>query len=232
MRLRRAAILGVGVVVLVGVADRGLRVAAEHRLAKQTSCRLDAAHSSVEIGGFLLGPQIVRNRYSHVTVHSTGVHEPDGLVDLTADLHDVRHVSDRTLRAGHGEVTVTVPFSTVAAQAGPHITASEADGQLVFSSDDETNGTGGSTVYANVSLVHDSVIVTPVRVFNAGAPVPLAKAKAIAARAGLSLDPRRTPLPSSLTSLGLRSATATAAGLQLQAAGPDLTITLPNVPGC
>lgn len=59
-----------------------------------------------------------------------------------------------------------------------------------------------------------------------------AAAKRIAARSGQSLAPRRVPLPSTLTSLGLTSATATSAGLPLQASGPNLNLILPVVAGC
>jgi LmeA-like phospholipid-binding len=229
---RRVAVIAVVAIVVVGVGDRVLRAAAEKRLARQTTCRLRSVDSSVSIGGPLLLPQIVRGRYSHVVVDSTGVPEAGGPVDLTADLHDVRQVGNNQLHAGHGLITVTVPFATVGAQAGPGIEATESDGELAFDAVSGKAASYGATVFATVSLDHDTLVVTPTQVSVAGTPVPLAKAKRIAARTGQSLAPHRTPLPRSLTSLGLTSATATDRGIVLSASGPDLTLTIPDVPGC
>ena len=75
-------------------------------------------------------------------------------------------------------------------------------------------------------------MVTPYKSLLAGKRVPWAQAKQTAARTGFSLAQRRVPLPTSLTDLGLRSASVTAAGLLLRAAGPNLMITLPDVAGC
>jgi LmeA-like phospholipid-binding len=231
-RGRRAAVIAVVAVVIVGVGDRVLRAAAEKRLARQTTCRLRAVESSVSIGGPLLLPQIVRGRYSHVVIDSTGVAESGGPVDFTADLHDVREVGDKALHAGHGLITVTVPFTTVGAQAGPGIKATESDGELAFEAVSGKAASYGATVFATVSLDHDTLVVTPTQVSADGAPVPLAQARRIAARTGQSLAPRRTPLPTSLTSLGLTSATATDRGIVLSASGPNLTLAIPDVPGC
>ena len=232
MLVRRMAIGSAVVLALVAVGDQGLRAAAEHRLARQTSCRLHAVHSSVGIGGPLLVPQIVRNRYRHITIHSQGLREPGGAVNLNADLYEVRQVGHSRLYAGHGEVSVVVPFATIGAAAGKDVSASEADGQLLFTSTDTADGTQGSTVYAAVALEADTVVVTPVRVMLAGKQVPWAQARRTAARTGQSLAQRRVRLPALLTSLGLTSATATPAGLVLEASGPGLTLTIPNVPGC
>lgn len=232
MTARRVAIVIVAVVVVAGVGDRGLRAAADHRLAKQTTCRLNAVHSSVTIGGTFLVPQILRKRYTHITFHSEGVRETGGPVDLTANLYDVRQVGHDRLSAGHGQITVVVPFTTVGAGAGKGITASEADGQLTFTDTSGDASTAGSTVSAQVALEHDALVVTPVRVSVAGKTVRWAAAKRIAARSGQSLAPHRVQLPSTLTSLGLTSATATSAGLLLQASGPNLNLILPDVPGC
>ncbi len=232
MLVRRMAIGSAVVVALVAVGDQGLRAAAEHRLGRQTNCRLDAIHSSVGIGGPLLIPQIVRNRYRHITIHSQGLRQPGGPVNLNADLYDVREVGHSRLDAGHGQVDVVVPFSTIGAAAGKDVSASEADGQLLFTSTDKADDTQGSTVYADVALEGDTVVVTPVRVMLAGKQVPWAQAERTAARTGQSLAQRRVRLPSLLTSLGLTSVTATPAGLVLQAAGPGLVLTIPDVPGC
>jgi LmeA-like phospholipid-binding len=229
---RRVAVIAVVAVFIVGVGDRLLRAAAEERLARQTTCRLRAVDSSVSLGGLLLLPQIVRGRYSHVVIDSTGVPESGGPVDLTANLHDVRQIGHHELHAGHGLITVIVPFSTVSAQAGPGIKATESDGELAFEAVSGKAASYGATVFATVALDHHSLVVTPTQVAVAGKPVPLAKAKRIAARTGQSLAPHRTPLPTSLTSLGLTSATATDRGIVLSASGPNVTLTIPAVPGC
>jgi LmeA-like phospholipid-binding len=219
-------------VVLVLGGDRLLRSLAETKIARQATCQLRATSSSVRLGGAFIGLQILRNHFAHITVHSEGVRESGGPVDLTADLFDVRQVGHHQLHSGHGMITVVVPFTTVAAGAGKGFTASVSDGELVFTPPPNHSDTSGSTVFARVSLDGNDVVVTPVRVALAGRTVPLAKAARIAARSGESLAPVRTPLPASLTRLGLTSATATDQGLVLSAAGPDLTLVLPDVPGC
>lgn len=223
---------GVVIVVLVVGGDRVLRSLAEAKLARQTTCQLKATHSNVQLGGAFIGLQILRNRFAHITVHSEGVQETGGPVDLVADLFDVRQVPHHRLHSGHGTVSVIVPFNTVAAGAGPGFTASNSNGQLVFSPTNQNTTAEGASVFARVSLDGNAVLVTPVRVAVAGKTVPFKDAARIAAKSGESLAPVRTPLPASLTSLGLTTATATAQGLLLQAAGPDLTLSLPDVPGC
>jgi DUF2993 family protein len=229
---RRAAVVVVVVVLVAGLGDHVVRAGAERRLSKQTTCRLDAVHSSVTIGGAFLAPQILRGRYTHITIDSQGVHEPGGPVDITADLHDVREVGHNRLSAGHGKVTVVVPFSTVATGAGKGYSASESEGELVFTPTSGPDESTGSIVFAKVALDGDDLVVTPVRVALAGQTVPWAKAERVAARDGQSLAPHRVQLPATLTSLGLNSATATPAGLLLEAAGRNLTLLLPDVPGC
>jgi hypothetical protein len=231
-RLRRVGIALVVVVVLAVVGDQGFRALAEAHTAKQVRCELKADRTHVTIAGPFLVPQIVRNDYRHIVTVSTGVHSNGVSVDLTSDLHDVHSINAHTVRSGRGHISVTVPMNQLASQAGQGFVASDFRGLLAVTPTVGSDAQYGATVLSRVSLEHDTLVVTPVRVMALGEVIPFATAAKQAAEDGQSLAARRVVLPSLLTDLGLQAPTVTSAGLVLEATAPHFTLRLPDVPGC